>query len=210
MFDNAYDRKIKAEVMAINKRYIKQTGDVGGAFLGRPIGGGLSCTEEPKIITTQVIQKGRKGGAKSGGAKSGGAKRAVSPWISHVKQYAASHNMSYRDALKDPGCKASYKKGDPVSHEVVETKAEEKKAGKPAEPVKGKRPPSKWITHVKDFAKRNNVSYGCALSMPECKAEYRNPKVSEAPKKKRLIRKAKVEAVVEAPKKKRLVRVKNL
>ena len=29
-----------------------------------------------------------------------------------------------------------------------------------------------WITHVKEFAKRNNVSYGCAISMPECKNNY--------------------------------------
>ena len=29
-----------------------------------------------------------------------------------------------------------------------------------------------WIEHVKDFAKRNNVSYGCAISMSECKSSY--------------------------------------
>jgi len=207
MFDNNYDRKIKAEVMAINKRYIKHKQEVGGS-LGRPIGGSLSCHDEPKIITTHIQKEPLR---RKGGAKSGGAKRAVSPWILHVKEYAAKHNKTYRDALKDPGCKASYKKGL-VSEEVVETKAQEKKEGhKPVEPVKVKRPPSKWILHVKDFAKRNSVSYGCALSMSECKAEYRNPKSAEAPKKKRLIRKKKVEPVVEEPKKKkRLVRVKNL
>jgi len=32
---------------------------------------------------------------------------------------------------------------------------------------------SKWILHIKDYAQRNNLSYGCALSKPECSAEYR-------------------------------------
>ena len=31
-----------------------------------------------------------------------------------------------------------------------------------------------WVEHVRAFASRNNISYGCAMSMPECKAEYRN------------------------------------
>lgn len=39
---------------------------------------------------------------------------------------------------------------------------------------------NKWVEFVRDFAKRNNVSYMCAVSKPECKAEYRakygNPK----------------------------------
>ena len=32
--------------------------------------------------------------------------------------------------------------------------------------------PNAWVIHVKDFAQRNGISYGCALSMPECKEEY--------------------------------------
>ena len=31
-------------------------------------------------------------------------------WINFVKQYAMKHKMNYRDALKDPKCKSSYKK----------------------------------------------------------------------------------------------------
>jgi len=31
-----------------------------------------------------------------------------------------------------------------------------------------------WIEHVRNFAKANNVSYLCAITMPECKASYRN------------------------------------
>lgn len=34
----------------------------------------------------------------------------MNKWISHVKDYAKKHNMSYRDALRDPKCKAAYKK----------------------------------------------------------------------------------------------------
>jgi hypothetical protein len=45
-----------------------------------------------------------------GGAKSGGAKRKPSKWIEHVKAFAAKNGISYRDALRSPECKASYKK----------------------------------------------------------------------------------------------------
>ena len=31
-------------------------------------------------------------------------------WILHVKEYASKNNISYRDALKDPNCKLTYKK----------------------------------------------------------------------------------------------------
>lgn len=34
----------------------------------------------------------------------------MNPWIAHLKAYAKKHNMSYREAMKDPKCKASYKK----------------------------------------------------------------------------------------------------
>lgn len=32
--------------------------------------------------------------------------------------------------------------------------------------------PSRWIEHVKEFAKKNNMSYGCALSDPNLKKGY--------------------------------------
>jgi hypothetical protein len=31
-----------------------------------------------------------------------------------------------------------------------------------------------WIQHVKKYATENNVSYMCAVSLPECKAAYYN------------------------------------
>lgn len=34
----------------------------------------------------------------------------MNKWIAHVKDYAMKHKMSYKDALKHPACKASYKK----------------------------------------------------------------------------------------------------
>ena len=32
--------------------------------------------------------------------------------------------------------------------------------------------PNAWITHVKNFAKENNKSYGCAISDTACKNSY--------------------------------------
>jgi hypothetical protein len=32
---------------------------------------------------------------------------------------------------------------------------------------------NRWTDWVKEFASKNNLSYGCALSTPECKTEYR-------------------------------------
>lgn len=45
--------------------------------------------------------------------------------------------------------------------------------------------PNKWITFVKAWSAKNNTSYGCAISKPECKAEYQqlNPKPAPKPKK---------------------------
>ena len=40
-----------------------------------------------------------------------------------------------------------------------------------------------WVEHIKKYAKDNNLSYGCALSTPECKNTYRKP--SSKPKQKK-------------------------
>lgn len=32
---------------------------------------------------------------------------------------------------------------------------------------------NRWVQFVKEYASKNNMSYGCAVSKPECKAEYR-------------------------------------
>jgi hypothetical protein len=33
---------------------------------------------------------------------------------------------------------------------------------------------NRWILYVKQFALKNNISYGCAISNPECKANYKS------------------------------------
>jgi DNA adenine methylase len=40
--------------------------------------------------------------------------KMANSWITYVKEYAAKNGMSYRDALRDPNCKAGYKKGGVV------------------------------------------------------------------------------------------------
>ena len=32
---------------------------------------------------------------------------------------------------------------------------------------------SNWTDFVKEFARKHNVSYGCAMAMPECSIEYK-------------------------------------
>ena len=44
--------------------------------------------------------------------------------------------------------------------------------------------PNKWINHVQDFAKKNNISFGCALSHPDFKKEYQ-PVIKKTYKEKR-------------------------
>jgi hypothetical protein len=43
--------------------------------------------------------------------------------------------------------------------------------------------PNAWVTHVKKFAADNKLSYGCALSMPECKSSYKKEPTKTVPKK---------------------------
>jgi hypothetical protein len=44
------------------------------------------------------------------------------------------------------------------------------------------------VSHVKQFAADNNLSYGCAPSMAECKDSYKNKKESTKESKKVYIR----------------------
>ena len=48
--------------------------------------------------------------------------------------------------------------------------------------------PNTWVSHVKQFAADNNLSYGCAPSMAECKDSYKNKKESTKESKKVYIR----------------------
>lgn len=47
--------------------------------------------------------------------------------------------------------------------------------------------PNAWIAHVKKYALDNGVSYGCAMTMTECKESYRRP-VNYRPQLNRLAR----------------------
>jgi hypothetical protein len=40
-----------------------------------------------------------------------------------------------------------------------------------------------WVEHVKDFARRKRVAYGCAVSNPECSKEYKTMKALKGMKK---------------------------
>jgi len=40
-----------------------------------------------------------------------------------------------------------------------------------------------WTEHIKAFAKEHNISYGCALSNPDCSASYRNKRPQKLNKK---------------------------
>ena len=43
--------------------------------------------------------------------------------------------------------------------------------------------PNKWVEHVRQFSKDNQLSYGCALSTPACKEAYKaTPKATKATK----------------------------
>ena len=43
---------------------------------------------------------------------------------------------------------------------------------------------NKWVEHVKEFSKKHNISYACALSHPDLKKEYQ-PVVKKTYKQKR-------------------------
>ena len=37
---------------------------------------------------------------------------------------------------------------------------------------------NEWIEHVKNFARKNNLSYGCAITEPRCQASYKPKKLT--------------------------------
>ena len=41
--------------------------------------------------------------------------------------------------------------------------------------------PNAWVEHIRVFAQRNNMSYGCALSNPECLRSYKKKKEPKKP-----------------------------
>ena len=43
----------------------------------------------------------------------------------------------------------------------------------PKKLAKAKKEPGPWVKHVKKFAKVNEVTYGCAMSDPDCSKSYK-------------------------------------
>jgi hypothetical protein len=79
--------------------------------------------------------------------------KMANSWIEYVKSYAKKNNMKYNEALKDPKCKAGYKKGEGI-FDVL------KEVGKAVAPVA--------IDLASNYAK-NKISGG---GMPTSREEY--------------------------------------
>jgi len=75
-------------------------------------GGEGESTLEPPVESLSVSgdqgggRRRRKGKMQKGKTRKG----KVSKWITHVKNFSRANKMDFRDALKDPKCKASYHK----------------------------------------------------------------------------------------------------
>jgi len=63
-----------------------------------------------KLAPLFGLGKGKKKAAKVAGEKDGRKANKTSPWIAHVKAFAAKHKMKYGEALSDPRTSASYHK----------------------------------------------------------------------------------------------------
>jgi len=61
---------------------------------GKKAGKGLSSIDENKILSNSKMPN---------------------KWITYVKEYASKNGMAYKDALKDPNCKAGYKTGSGIN-----------------------------------------------------------------------------------------------
>ncbi len=67
----------------------------------------------PELPLSQVQSQDQGGGRRrrKGKMQKGKTRKGkVSKWITHVKNYSRANKMDFRDALKDPKCKASYHK----------------------------------------------------------------------------------------------------
>ena len=70
------------------------------------LGGGSEEGPEELHGGRRKSKKMRNGKMKKSKARKG----KVSNWITHVKNFAKSNKIDFRDALKDPKCKSSYHK----------------------------------------------------------------------------------------------------
>ena len=77
-------------------------------------GGNKEIENKNEIESTESIEStGSDEETQAGGRrkrKGKTRKGKVSKWITHVKNFSRANKMDFRDALKDPKCKASYHK----------------------------------------------------------------------------------------------------
>lgn len=111
-------------------------------------GGMIKNTDGHRFTYSNTIGAGKKS-------------KKTSPWIAHVKQYAAEHGMKYGEALK--AAKSTYKSEE--KEEKVEHQKLKKLKGSHAKKT------SPWITHVKKYAAEHGMKYSEALKA--AKATYK-------------------------------------
>lgn len=95
-----------------SKKYMKKRYRGGSDIIGNGdgdgggVGGGVNEVSEELQGGRRKSKKMRNGKMKKSKARKG----KVSKWITHVKNFAKSNKIDFRDALKDPKCKSSYHK----------------------------------------------------------------------------------------------------
>ena len=77
---------------------------------GYNLGHDVIAPELMKVLPPEKVKKslGGKGLIEK---KSSNSKYMANKWIEYVKEFSKKHNCSYREALRNPECKAGYKKG---------------------------------------------------------------------------------------------------
>ena len=86
---------------------IAQTGQQTGQQAGQQAG----QQTPPNIEENQGGGRRRRGKTQKGKTRKGKTRKGkVSKWITHVKNFSRANKMDFRDALKDPKCKATYHK----------------------------------------------------------------------------------------------------
>jgi hypothetical protein len=93
---------VKKALKSVGKQTVKALGSIGQDGLDVATGTSHKLAEKaPDLIADAVVQAAMSGGSEK-------QKRKPSAWIQHVKAYAKTHNLSYKDAMSQ--AKASYHK----------------------------------------------------------------------------------------------------
>lgn len=81
-----------------------------GGMVYEPPTGGMG-EEVPGVGSVGGRRRHRRGKTHKGKMYKGKTRKGkVSKWITHVKNFSRANKMDFRDALKDPRCKATYHK----------------------------------------------------------------------------------------------------